>query len=359
MVDAGYHSADAWLDSEGVFREVGTRGGPAPREAPVSLRVAELYCGIGGCAAALAPLGDGARVAAALDVSHLAVEAYRHAFPGHPAAVRTLESIPTAELAGWEADLWWLSPPCQPFTRRGLGRDLDDPRTASLVALAGALGTAGPPLLALENVPGFAGSRTHRLLRGALDAAGYAVRERLLCPTELGWPNRRRRFYLLASRRGWATTYPAPVTGGPGLRIRVEELLDPRPEPGLGVDPGLVRRYAGALDLVDPDDPGAVAACFTAAYGRSPVRSGSYLVIGRGGDGTPRLRRFSVAEVLRLLGFPERFALPPGTPREVGWRLAGNSLSVPAVRAVLAALPGLEGLAGVPPGAPYPASVLD
>jgi site-specific DNA-cytosine methylase len=375
MVDAGYHSADAWLDSEGVFREVGTRGGRAPREAPVSLRVAELYCGIGGCAAALAPLGDGARVAAALDVSHLAVEAYRHAFPGHPAVVRTLESIPAAELAGWEADLWWLSPPCQPFTRRGLGRDLDDPRTASLVALAGALGTAGPPLLALENVPGFAGSRTHRLLRGALAATGYAVRERLLCPTELGWPNRRRRFYLLASRRGWAAEPENEQSRGPGEKPEEEEelggvapagrpalvaeLLDPRPEPGLEIDPALVKRYAGALDLVDPDDPAAVTACFTAAYGRSPVRSGSYLVTGREPDGAPRLRRFSVAEVLRLLGFPEWFALPPGTPREVGWRLAGNSLSVPAVRTVLAALPGLEGLAGVPPRAPYPASALD
>ena len=32
------------------------------------------------------------------------------------------------ELAAFGADLWWLSPPCQPYSVRGRGRDLDDPR---------------------------------------------------------------------------------------------------------------------------------------------------------------------------------------------------------------------------------------
>jgi hypothetical protein len=115
------------------------------------------------------------------------------------------------------------------------------------------------------------------------------------------------------------------------------------------VDPELVRRYEGALDVVDPDVPGAVTACFTAAYGRSPVRSGSYLALnGPDGPGNPsdqpRLRRFSPTEVLRLLGFPAAFTLPPDLPPEKAWPLAGNSLSVPAVRRVLSSLPELAGL---------------
>src|SRR5262249_37161809 len=60
----------------------------------------------------------------------------------------------------------------------------------------------------------------------------------------------------------------------------------------------VLERYAGAIDLVDPDDPRAITSCFTAAYGRSTVRSGSYL---RTADGA---RRFSPEELLRLLGFP-------------------------------------------------------
>ena len=44
------------------------------------LRVLELYCGIGGCAAAL---GDGAEIVAAVDVNRVALGVYRHNF-SHP-----------------------------------------------------------------------------------------------------------------------------------------------------------------------------------------------------------------------------------------------------------------------------------
>ena len=87
--------------------------------------------------------------------------------------------------------------------------------------------------------------------------------------------------------------------------------LDPAPAAELAVEPTLLDRYAGAVDLVDPADPAAIASCFTAAYGRSPVRSGSYLIVDRGPDGLPTAaRRFSPREILRLLGFPADFTLP-------------------------------------------------
>ena len=79
----------------------------------------------------------------------------------------------------------------------------------------------------------------------------------------------------------------------------------------------------------------SVTACFTSAYGRSPVRSGSYLATAAG------IRRFSPAEILRLLGFPADYELPPEMTLRNAWRLVGNSLSVPAVRTVLAAIPEL------------------
>ncbi|RMH21013.1 MAG: DNA cytosine methyltransferase, partial [Acidobacteria bacterium] len=177
-------------------------GNPSPAPAKVCAsgearrppRVLELFCGIGGVAAAVA---GRAEVVAAVDVNRHALAVYRHNFD-HPVVAATLESLPAARLAAWEADLWWLSPPCQPFTRRGLGRDLDDARARSLVALIDRLARLTPPWVALENVPGFRGSRAHALLRRTLERAGYHVAERLLCPTELGVPNRRRRFYLVA-----------------------------------------------------------------------------------------------------------------------------------------------------------------
>jgi site-specific DNA-cytosine methylase len=325
------------------------------------MRTLELFCGIGGCAAALA---DRAEVVAAVDIDRLALEVYSANFP-HPTRPRAIESLSTAELASFGADLWWMSPPCQPFTRRGLGRDDEDPRSRGLLALIGRIAQVRPPALALENVPGFAGSRTHRRLREALSRAGYRVAERLLCPTELGIPNRRRRFFLVAVRdlsfASWAcagdadekapavrdVAHTASPAAGTAPRVHpaaasappvkgLASFLDPEPDPALWCESDLAARYAGALDVVEPDDPAAVAACFTAAYGRSPVRSGSYLRTPRG------LRRFSPAEILRLLAFPDRFRLPAGLPLANAWRLAGNSLSVAVVREVLSAVPGLE-----------------
>lgn len=301
------------------------------------LRVLELFCGIGGAAVAL----EGkARVVRAIDINRLALAAYA-ANHLHPVAARTLESLSAAELGRAGADLWWMSPPCQPFTRRGLGRDDEDPRSQGLLALARHIPVVRPPFIALENVPGFAGSRSHAKLSEALAAGGYEASERLLCPSELGMPNRRLRFYLVASREGLAEPQPLPR-----VPITLRSCLEWPPEEGapaeLALDPALAQRYRHAIDVVDAADPAALTACFTSAYGRSPVRSGSYLATS-GLATSAGLRRFSPREILSLLGFPPAYRLPADLPLANAWRLAGNSLSVPAVREVLRALPGWEG----------------
>ena len=185
-------------------------------------RALELYCGIGGFAAAA---GDDVRVVEALDISTLALSVYRANHVGHPAHALALDTVPRARLAAADADLWWLSPPCQPFTRRGLQRDDRDPRSRSLLALIDHLRALGPRIVALENVPGFATSRTHDLLCRALEDGGWGLAERLLCPTELGVPMRRQRAYLLAvrdARPAIARPTPAgtPQVGTPDVAAR-------------------------------------------------------------------------------------------------------------------------------------------
>jgi site-specific DNA-cytosine methylase len=289
--------------------------------------VLELFCGIGGCAAALGP---GVRVVAAVDQNRTALDVYARNFP-HPVSPRAIESIPRQLWREWDADAWWMSPPCPPYTTRGRQRDLDDPRARSLLVLLERLAEVRPPYVALENVPGFAGSGAHARLREVLDGAGYAVHEALLCPSSLGLPNRRHRFYLVA---GLDSLLPWPVSSGP--RRSLPELLDASPDPALWCEPQLARQYAGALNVVRESDLEACTACFTAAYGRSPVRSGSYLATATG------LRRFSPGEILRLLDFPEWYRLPPDLPLRTAWSLVGDSVSVRAVQWVLAAIPGLS-----------------
>ncbi len=292
------------------------------------MRLLELFCGIGGCTAAV---GSRATVAAAVDVNREALAVYSHNFP-HPVEARTIESLKASAFRAFDADLWWLSPPCQPFTERGLRRDVDDPRARPFLVLVERLEEIRPRYVAMENVPGFQGSRAWALLRETLERAGYAsVHERFLCPSELGLPNRRRRYYLVAGRE----RLPEPSLPRDLEPKSVGKLRDPCPDLELAVTPELLKSYEGALSIVDADDPAAVTSCFTSAYGRSHVRSGSYLRTSSG------VRRFSPAEILRILGFPESYALPPDLSLGKAWRLVGNSLSLAPVRAMLTAVPEL------------------
>ena len=289
------------------------------------MRCCEFYSGIGGFAAAAEQIGW--QIVEALDINETAAQVYRGNFSLTP-RVCSIESA--AELiADLKAELWWMSPPCQPFTVRGSQRDAQDPRTASFLWLLDQIPRCRPNYLALENVPGFGESQTADQLRRTLLNCGYRWIECLLCPTELGIPNRRRRFYLVASRKMTPRLQPcAPGSSALHLRDFVDRVANPK----LLVEESLAARYREAIHVVSVDDAGATTSCFTRAYGRSPVRSGSYLRTSGG------LRRFSPAEILRLLGFPNSYQLPASLSLSAGWRLVGNSLSVPAVRHVLGAL---------------------
>ncbi len=307
---------------------------------PHRLRVLELFCGIGGCAAAV---GDRAHVVAAVDINSVAVAAYRRNSPSPPLHVRTIESLPAAWYGDLNAELWWLSPPCQPYTSRGRRRDLHDDRAQGLLAVIERIAELRPRYVGLENVAGFQGSQSHQRLRATLDACGYQVREQILCPIQLGIPNRRPRFYLVASRAGRLVDQAGPswseVPRPAAWRFPVRQILDSAPADTLWMSDEFHERFRGAVHVVDAADPHAETHCFTSSYGTSVVRSGSYLATPRG------VRRFSPTEILRLLCFPAGFRLPDELPLRKAWQLVGNSLSVAAVRQVLAAIPELGGLA--------------
>lgn len=291
------------------------------------LRVLELFCGIGGFAAAL---GDAGEIATAVDIDQVALSVYRHNFP-HVAQAHTIESLPAEWFAEQNADLWWMSPPCQPYTSRGSRREFDDPRSEPLLALFDRIRQIRPRYLALETVPEFQSSMARQELLTLLEASGYKSYETQLCPTELGVPNRRQRFYLVASLgrlHQWPTRNDTP-------KFQLADVVATLDDPQLAVKPELHAMHREALNVVDPTDPNAIANCFTSEYARSVVQSGAYLRTSNG------IRRFSHQEILSLLGFPAAFTFPPGVSRDEAWRLVGNSLSIPAVQHVLAAIPEL------------------
>ena len=135
----------------------------------------------------------------------------------------SIERMPLRQLEEWSADVWVMSPPCQPHTRQHnennhqldpqqKKKDLEDPRSKSFLKICEWLAGDGsddtsrlsdqslPSLIFLENVVGFESSNSFGRWRSALQSREYRVGHFHLTPTQVGLPNDRPRFYTVAIR---------------------------------------------------------------------------------------------------------------------------------------------------------------
>jgi DNA (cytosine-5)-methyltransferase 1 len=283
----------------------------------------EFFSGIGAFRLVAAELGI--EVLAAYDQSNDANAVYRHNFETSPRA-RNLDTISSGELP--DADLWWLSPPCKPFSRRGKQADLDDPRAIALVNLISLLPARKPRYFVMENVQGFLGSRAEALLQKSFAELSYSTGKLLVCPTQLGVPMRRPRLFFLASADG-------PVQEHRQVRQPLQALsefikMESARDSSLLVDAKVQARYFRSLDIVSAEDPHACAICFTSGYYRCMKSSGSLIAMPDN-----RLRYFCAEEILALLGFPDWFKFPDEMSLACRLRLAGNSVDLRSIRLAL------------------------
>jgi site-specific DNA-cytosine methylase len=292
------------------------------------MKCLELFAGIGGFAASF----PGVEILKAVDVDVAAARVYRENFK-HPSEVREISSLPLSWFNELDADAWWMSPPCTPFSRRGSFQDLNDTRSEALLRLIDIVCEVKPVVIAMENVVGFEDSQVFQILRSRWSREGYRVEICNFCPTQIGWPNRRPRIYVLASlelklrlNRNHDFGTMSPV--GKLLLDEPEQMVLEEDRHLLWLTEAEANQYRKAIDKVDGSDQTAVTACFASSYGRTVIRSGSYLRVGN------RFRRFVPREVARLLGFPDEFVLPKQLDMRTQWRLLGNSLSLVAVRHV-------------------------
>ena len=326
---------------------------------------------------------------AAYDVNPVGNEVYHHNFGLRPSG-RDVRALTAAELDRHRADLWLLSPPCQPYTRQGNQLGKADGRAGSFCCLLAALQKMQHPprRLLVENVVGFEASEMRDDLLAALP--GYLVHEFVLSPAQLGVPYSRPRYFLLAA-------LPSP-----GCALAAAQAQTPcRSPPGIGTPPPVrplsefleqaagaegelwerfavpwaaVRSSLLAIDLVHEAEEEEAAAglvnCFTKSYGRYAKGTGSLLArsagdvarlfaaveaaaaeagCGAGGlaepgalarlaawpPGAPPLRYLTPLEVARLHGFPPSFTFPAHVTRAQQWQLLGNSLSADVVACLL------------------------
>ena len=260
------------------------------------------------------------------------------------------------------ANVWLLSPPCQPHTRQGMRKDCQDNRSDGLLHIIKLLKEISkkPSYILLENVEGFENSESRALLIEALKERDYDYQEFILSPNQFQIPNQRDRYFLIAR----STPFPAIPANTPKLGsclrvipgnencvnivykngtaemgtkesqelwnslnskcLCISEFLDDETVLGSDISEHLVKRQVleksgHSLDIVSPDDK--FSCCFTKAYRKYNIGTGSILQthlpyqsapIARDVDNllSLKLRYFTGSEMKRLHGFPETFTFP-------------------------------------------------
>ncbi|KAJ1968221.1 tRNA (cytosine-5-)-methyltransferase, partial [Dimargaris xerosporica] len=166
----------------------------------MQLRIAEFYSGIGGMHYAWLEAGLNGEFVASFDINTFANEVNQFNFADATIHHRSIESQSLKFYQKLHADVYLMSPPCQPYTRIGLQRGSDDTRAKSflfLLEIISKLGECRPRYLLIENVVGFENSDTHTRTLECLKACAYDVEEFIINPNQLGVPNSRSRYYLL------------------------------------------------------------------------------------------------------------------------------------------------------------------
>jgi tRNA (cytosine38-C5)-methyltransferase len=322
---------------------------------------------------------------AALDHSDLCTRVFEHNF-GTDKKSFQIERLTLKQVEEWKANVWAMSPPCQPHTRQHANQeqDLNDPRSASFLHLCGLLEGIKeqflPSLLLLENVIGFESSNSFVRWREVLADRQYHVGHFHLTPTQVGLPNDRPRYYCVAVRTAALEnssalspllSYLQPDIAATGSAINISKalqemdineastsgktfsdlppissFLDDKPVASLRVpDKVLSSNAAWCFDIVTPNDQRS--ACFTSSYGNYNKGTGSVLYEDSSRQikleapeerkfneswaddlDLSKLRYFSGTEMAQLMGFREDFAFPSDCSTKQQWKLLGNSLNV-------------------------------
>lgn len=285
------------------------------------IHAVELYCGIGGFAKACEAFNI--HVKYAYDQNDSALSTYNANFT-HKAEKYNLEKFNADLLDALHVDFLWMSPPCQPYTRKGVQKDIADSRSDSFLNVLKALCICKhpPQHVGMENVEGFMDSQARLILLETLKEKGYNICETLLCPSELGIPNRRMRYYLCASLKPLKALKKS-------LHVKdLQEFLQETKIPFI-IPQEVLEKFKNGFRIIDANDKEAYTTCFTSSYGKSWMHSGAYLTC------KDEVRLFEPQEIAALMGFGNDFIFPSHLTKRQCYKLIGNSLSVYALSSIL------------------------
>lgn len=249
------------------------------------INVLELFSGIGGMHYALKEAQKVIpnlefEVKLAIDISDVANQVYKHNFPGVECKGSNICGLTPEKLNKLGIEAIFMSPPCQPFTRQGNQKDVCDNRSMPLIHITNELipKVTGLNYVLVENVKGFECSQAHELLLQSLKSSGFRYQEYLICPKQLGVPNSRLRYYLIASKSGSFAQRDELITEvdedvlqifareNKGLEEYLNDPADPFEKEDLELGSKILEKHAEVLDIVSSTSKGSC--CFTKSYGK-------------------------------------------------------------------------------------------
>lgn len=248
--------------------------------------------------------------------------------------VKNLASIKPKDVP--DAFIWCLSPPCQPFSSQKSSKNNNlDHRNDAIYNLINMIPVKKPSIIVLENVANFKDSNICDFLKTTLISNNYCLDEIILCPSQFGVPNRRNRYFLVATlNREFTFKQPEPMECS-----KVSNYISDQTQPDCFLPNDVLQKYFQVSDIKKPND--TMTNCFTKNYFRYVEGTGSLLqtklididmthVEFDAQKYNLGLRRFSPIEISKLFGFPHDFEL--NVPIKDQYKLLGNSINIHVVK---------------------------
>ncbi len=358
----GPASCDGFLDDRWDNYLRGPR--MLPGASSSQLRVLDLFSGIGGLALGVerAAVLQGYRFEsiAAVDQDERALEIYRANFDTTAVLSRSVANLIDYQIRGrgetarflyqpvlqselgsalaGGVDVVLAGPPCQGHSNLNNRTRGDDPRNRLYLTVPAIAIAAGARLVVIENVPGVVRSRGNvvETAEGLLKSAGYSTTSAILAADKLGWPQTRKRFFLVAVRESELLpleqfaarqfTAPRPLSWAVGdLLRRSTDGRDPLHSTAILSEENQAR-IAWLFANGEFNTPAHLrpdchknGTTYGAVYGRmrwdqpAPTLTTGFLTPGRGRFIHPlRPRTLTSREAARVQGFPDWFDFTAG-----------------------------------------------
>lgn len=299
---------------------------------PLMKQGIDLFCGIGGSSAGAELAGFEITWACNHDPVAISVHELNHPHTIHACEDALLtnyfDDVP-------DCDFMLASPACQGHSTASQPkrRRYHEESRASAWAVIQAIDAKRPSTVIIENTPGFVRWDGYNAWTNAIESFGYNIQTHLLNAADFGVPQLRRRLFVIATR-GRTVQLDFPKQEWTPFEAVLEDTEEGWTKTEDACAGDLIRIAAGRKKCGER----FLLQQTTGHKGvplSEPIRTITTMDHWKLVDGD-RIRKLTVKELMRGMGFPASFKLPETMTRTKAIKGIGNAVCPPMMQAILA-----------------------